>query len=356
MHNPIENILTTMKKLILIFTTVCFASLSSFSQFSFIHITDLHVSDTIFSIDNHDLDGQYFQCYIKEFANLTPKIAFVAASGDISNVGNLAKKGMYPTITQYLFPPDLTNPDNGAYFIDSAQSIPIYFTPGNHDYFKEFKLFPKSEENLNYYAKYLAPDMDYSVATDIAVIVFLQSGSDGSLLNDENPVNPEGKGISNEQCAWLRNILRTNISKRKIVIMHHPPVNAVGTSFDGAPYTGSIRDATDGSILHNRTNFLNICDSNKVDIVLCGHIHQNVVANRKGDVVSENWSGGTRYIQTAAAINRSFRIITVDSNFVKVSTPLLSCNEIADVVKLKNSLKISTFLNPVNCKLIVDCN
>ena len=75
-----------MKKQILLFTTICIATLSSFAQFSFVHISDMHVSNT--PAPNSDTNAQYFKCAIKEFANLNPKPSFVIASGDISDVGN----------------------------------------------------------------------------------------------------------------------------------------------------------------------------------------------------------------------------------------------------------------------------
>jgi hypothetical protein len=92
-----------------------------------------------------------------------------------------------------------------------------------------------------------------------------------------------------------------------------------------------------------------------VDVVLAGHEHQNVVANRKGDTISENWPNGTRYVQTAAMFNRSYRIITVDSTFVTVSPPMRSCRS-TGVNELSNSLNISVFPNPALDKITIECN
>jgi 3',5'-cyclic AMP phosphodiesterase CpdA len=125
-----------MKKQILLFATACIAIMSSFAQFSFIHISDMHVSNT--PAPNSDTNAQYFQCSLKEFAKFNPKPAFVIATGDISDVGNQQPNGMYPMITQHLFPPAISNPAAGAYFIDSAKIIPVYFTPGNHEYWVAF--------------------------------------------------------------------------------------------------------------------------------------------------------------------------------------------------------------------------
>ena len=133
-------------------------------------------------------------------------------------------------------------------------------------------------------------------------------------------------------------------------------MNAIGKNSDGTPFTGEVLDTADNSILNNRTNFLNICDSNHVDVVLNGHEHQNVVANRKGDTVGENWPDGTRYVQTAAAFNRSYRIITVDPLFVTVSRPMRSCSAIYGMNEPGNTPEISVFPNPATDKLTIECN
>jgi predicted MPP superfamily phosphohydrolase len=340
-----------MKKQFLLLAAVCFTSFSSLAQFTFVDISDMHVSNIPFQ--NSDTNAQYFQCYIEEFANLTPKPAFVIVSGDISNVGNQTPDGIYPLVTQYLYPPSQTNPGIGQYFIDSAKTIPVYFTPGNHEYWEELVSPPPSSDTLTYYKKFLTPDTDYTITTSLAVLVFLRSGSDvyGS------PTNVEGNGLTLAQCAYLRSMLSANSSKRKIIVMHHPAVNAVGTNSDGTPFTGPISDPADNSIVNNRTTFLNICDSNQVDIVLNGHEHQNVVANRNGYVINENClDSNTRYIQTAAAFNRSYRIITVNPTVINVSAPLLSCNAFAGINEISNSLNISVYPNPVNDKLTIECS
>jgi 3',5'-cyclic AMP phosphodiesterase CpdA len=344
-----------MKKQILLFAIAFAATLSSFSQFTFVHLSDMHVSSIATS--NSDTNAQYFKCAINEFRSLHPKPAFMVVTGDISDMGNVGPDGMYPVITQHLFPPALTNPGIGAYHIDSAMTIPIYFTPGNHEYWTGISPngTPISNDTLTYYINDITPDTDYVISTNTAVIVVLRSGSDCPYTIPPDPANIEGTGLTDAQISWLRNMLILNSSKRKIIAFHHPGVNAMGTNSDGTPYTGVINDTADNSILNNRTNFLNICDSNHVDVVLNGHEHQNVVANRKGDTISENWPNGTRYVQTAAAFNRSYRIITVDPAFVTVSRPLRSCNTIFGVNEPGNSTKISVFPNPATNKVTIEC-
>ncbi|MEI6457083.1 MAG: metallophosphoesterase [bacterium] len=337
-----------MKKKILLFATICIPALSSFAQFTFIHLSDMHVSGIPFQ--DSDTNAQYFRCYIKEFEKLDPKPAFVAVSGDVSNVGNQTPDGMYPVVTQYMFPPTLTNPGIGDYFIDSAKTIPIYFVPGNHEYWIALANPPVSNDTLTYYKKFLIPDTDYAITNDLAVIVFLRSGSDSTITAS----NKKGRGLSNDQITFLRDILQLHSQKRKIIVMHHPAVNAIGTNSDGTPFTGVIDSPEDCSIANNRTTFLNICDSNHVDVVLDGHEHQNVVADRAGHVISENGLDSTRYVQTAAAFNRSYRIITVDLSYVTVSPPMRSCTN-TGVEELNNPLNLSVFPNPVTDRLTIKC-
>jgi 3',5'-cyclic AMP phosphodiesterase CpdA len=338
-----------MKKQLLLAAAIYFAALNSFAQFTFIHLSDMHVSNIPF--EDSDTNAQYFRCYSKEFAALTPKPAFVAVSGDVSNVGNEAPDGMYPTVTRYLFPHTLTNPGIGDYFIDSARTIPIFFVPGNHEYWVALVNPPVSNDSLPYYQNYITPDKDYAITNDLAVIVFLRSGSDSTIT----PENKKGKGLSDQQCSFLRNTLSINSAKRKIIVMHHPAVNAVGTNSDGTPFTGVINGPDDCSIANNRTTFLNICDSNHVDVVLDGHEHQNVVANRSGQVINENGSDSTRYVQTAAAFNRSYRIITVDPSYVTVSAPMRSCST-TGVPEANHPSGLSVFPNPAMDKVTIQCN
>jgi len=75
-----------MKKQVLLFVTVCIATLSSFAQFSFVHISDMHVSTTPSA--NSDTNEQYFQCAIKEFANLNGRNAGLSIKDRFSRNGN----------------------------------------------------------------------------------------------------------------------------------------------------------------------------------------------------------------------------------------------------------------------------
>ena len=292
------------------------------AQFNFVHITDLHVADS-YCAGDYDLDGEMFILLRNEINNLLPKPAFVVATGDISHVGGSGTDGMYAAITDHLYPSNVTNPGAGDFFIDSLQTIPIYFTPGNHD-FRTGNIPPLSDENLTEYLNIICSSSDYFITYQNAVIICMNSGYDDlrSLFDDTNYMSPEGSGFTDNQCTWLRTVLGYYSTHKKIIAMHHPTVNKVGVWCDGTPFTGTILDHEDGSIKHNRTTLLDICDTNNVDIILAGHAHQNVVVNRFGQTVNENWADSTRYIQTGAALYGCYRIINVNSSSVTVSTPI----------------------------------
>src|SRR3989337_1251223 len=77
-------------------------------QFSFVHVSDIHVSNVVSLVNNCDTGGHIFSQMLANISDLNPKPDFVVASGDISNIGN-SGDGMYTTLTQYLFPYPLTN-------------------------------------------------------------------------------------------------------------------------------------------------------------------------------------------------------------------------------------------------------
>jgi 3',5'-cyclic AMP phosphodiesterase CpdA len=318
------------------------------APFTFVHISDLHVSTVTSAVNACDLNGEEAKCYLQTFNALNPKPAFILATGDISNIGasTAVTGGMYSALTQYLYPKSLNYPAPGALFIDSAQTIPMYFAPGNHDYYTTL-LPPGTLTQLNSlpnYAQQIAPDTDYAVTTDISVILFMRSGWDISYLIS---TDPKGSGFTQQQLDWISTQLSLNSNKRKMLVMHHPPANYNGTGCSTAPHN-AIVDSSSASFYVNRTEFLNLMDSFHVDVVLAGHSHQNVVVDREGNMVDDNCNTcGTRYVQTGPAFGGCYRSITVDSSFVTVSAPLVSCAP-AGLQNMDDELDMSVYPDPSN--------
>ncbi len=251
--------------------TLC--SVGQSSSFTFIHLSDLHVSTVPSAVNQCDLNGAKAQCYLQTFAGMEPKPAFILCTGDISNIGNstAVPGGMYTALTQYLYPHGLMYPGVGSLFIDSAQTIPIYLAPGNHEYYTTLTSFSIATETLPLldsipnYVQNIGPDSDYAISTDISVILFMRSGHDVSYLIS---TDPKGSGYTDAQISWMRSVLAQNQNKRKIVVMHHPPSDAGGYSCGIATFSGNGTDSS-SSFYYNRDAFLNICDSFHVDLVTC---------------------------------------------------------------------------------------
>lgn len=338
-----------MKKILLTAISIAllnFCSKAQTAPFTFVHISDLHVSTVTSSVNTCDLNGAEAQCYLSEFAQLSPKPAYILATGDISNIGNSSavSGGMYTALTQYLYPSNLTNPGVGALHIDQAQTIPIYFAPGNHDYYTTL-LPPGTLTQLNTlpnYARYIAPDSDYAVVTPISVTLFVRSGWDISYLIS---LDPKASGLTDAQCNWIRSELAANSTKRKIIVMHHPAANYTGTNCDASAHS-AIADSATATMYVNRTTFLNICDSNHVDVVLAGHSHQNVVVDRAGMQVADNCTTcGTRFVQTGPAFAGCYRVITVDSSFVSVGAAQRACAATA-IQDIENEIEFKLYPDP----------
>ena len=347
-----------MKKVYLsiIATILCGCTLlAQSSSFSFIHLSDLHVSTVSSAVNSCDVNGVKAQCYLHTFATMSPKPAFILGTGDISNIGNstAVPGGMYSALTQYLYPHNLLYPRPGQLFIDSAKTIPIYLAPGNHEYYTSLTSISFTTftlpllDSIPNFVKNIGPDSDYAVSTPISVILFMRSGHD---ISYQIAIDPKGSGYTIDQIDWMRSVLMANQNKRKIIVMHHPPADTAGHACGTATFSGNGNDSS-SSFYYNRLGFLNLCDSFNVDLVLCGHVHQNSVCDRRGHKIDENCTNcGTRYVQTGPAFAGCYRIITVDSSFISVSQPMLSCDSaaVSGITPLNDDLELSAYPDPSN--------
>lgn len=317
-----------MKKLLVIISAlVLFNSVSlAHDPYYFIHITDPHIADS-WCPGSYDRDGEVFAELINVFRKLDPKPDFIIASGDISHEGAKSPDGMYPQgLTRHLYQHGNPSPPGSAkYYIDSNYKIPIYFTPGNHDYrisnIPDLSLNCPFDPDLEYYRYHLEDDRDYYVIHKDLLLLLMDSGHDRTC--DYAFWMPEGSGFSDDQMSWMENYFYLLGSLKKVIVMHHPPANALGIDWDGGAHSPEPIDVTDGSISTNRPGFLDLCDDYDVKIVCSGHIHQYVVCDENGNVIDENCtSKGTRYVQTANAYAGCYRKIWVNGSSVNVSDPL----------------------------------
>ena len=102
---------------------------------------------------------------------------------------------------------------------------------------------------------------------------------------------------------------------KKIIFMHHPVIN------------GKFLNRWNTEVIsQNREQFMDICDTYGVDLVLTGHTHENKIYMRSDD--GENYEGQiapikceeTLYVQTMdSKVNRAYRNITISGNDIWIS-------------------------------------
>lgn len=219
-------------------------------DFYFVHITDTHII-------NKDLDGGTSKKrlldilgYILSFKD---KPAFIVATGDNVDWGGSSSSGKdnYEALVSCLYKKE------DQFYADSSFSIPIYFTPGNHDYLWE--------TNLDNYHDYIREEDRYVVSYGDVSLFFMDSGSN-YIIEPEDWILILGSGLYDEDINWLENELINCESSHKIVLMHHP---AVGDRTK----LGRMQEV----IARNRLEFIDLCERHDVELVLTGHTHNSRV-------------------------------------------------------------------------------
>jgi hypothetical protein len=147
---------------------------------------------------------------------------------------------------------------------DQFKSIPLFPSPGNHDYagagyqstnslttnFPYFSIFsvPQNAE-----AGGVASNTPKYYSYNYGNIHFISLDSYGALNNSSSPMY-----------QWLNNDLAANSQRWTVVYFHH------------APYAlGSSNSNTGVELIDMRTNIIPLLESYHVDLVLAGHSHSN---------------------------------------------------------------------------------
>jgi 3',5'-cyclic AMP phosphodiesterase CpdA len=133
----------------------------------------------------------------------------------------------------------------------------------------------------------------YSKTMDGVHIIVLDSQSPGKVTG----------ALEGEQLDWLEKQL-SNHTEPTIIALHHPP-------FKLPLPNGGSHTVFD---LEDMERFNNIVKSSNVDAVLCGHLHQSLIAHR----------GGVHYVIGCAALSEVFfgmdEYMTYDSSGFTVYT------------------------------------
>lgn len=235
---------------------------SNADGYYFVQITDTHVTHKQY--DKYEVYKQNFQRVLKEINSFKDKPAFVVLTGDCVEWGGSDKTGEnnYQTLVSCLYK------NNNQLFVDPDFTIPLYTTPGNHDYIPENSL-------INYYT-YLNSNNRYIKEIGPVSLFFMDSGSN-YYLEPWDWTRVLGAGLFDGDINWLEKKLENSDHlPLKIILMHHPAVNerdSFGVMFD--------------VIARNREAFIDLCENYDVDLVLTGHTHSSIVYDGNENIYND---------------------------------------------------------------------
>ncbi|HEC81146.1 MAG TPA: hypothetical protein ENI42_01800, partial [Thermoplasmatales archaeon] len=309
LRKTVNTLVVTMIFITINFTTVLGTELrddthtvdESTNSFYFIQLTDTHVISKMF--DKKEVYKNRLKTVLNHILSFTKKPAFIVITGDLVEWGS----GLGGILNYKAFKECFHEKENQLY-ADPNYNIPVYTTPGNHDYFWGRTL-------LNYHRlidnKHIWENDRYTITFEDTTLFFLDSGHN-ELNYEAKPLDwiyVLGSGLSIKDLEWLDESLNSCESKHKIILMHHPAVN--WGKYD--------------VISHNREPFISICEGYNVDLVLAGHTHAARVFESDGtfypnDVLPLNCSlYPTLYVQTdAIKEGYYYRNITISGDTVWV--------------------------------------
>ncbi len=215
-------------------------------DFYFVQLTDTHVMHKLF--DRNEKSKKRLNTVLEKILSFENKPEFIVITGDLCEWGN-NPLGALNSIT---FANCFYKKDDQLY-ADENFTIPVYTTPGNHDY-----LFNR---DLRSYHKYIdknhvEEEDRYIVNYGNISLFFMDSGptyySNLSILFEWH-----GQGLYDNDIEWLEEGLSQCQSKHKIVLMHHPAAGEKGDTF-----------------ILNRDVFVELCKTYDVELVLAGHTHR----------------------------------------------------------------------------------
>jgi len=212
-------------------------------DFSFIHITDLHVGDPRgFSESIWKTIGlKSIKRCIHEINLLKPD--FVIISGDL--------------VYGQLYPFEYSKEYKICYEMIQMFDVPTYLCPGNHDGYRR----PR-EDGLKFWTEYFGPhyySFNYGNYHFQAVNSYDLPAS-RRLCLFFIPLN-WGGSIQDEQFQWIENDLVENKGDLNFMFIHHNPL------------WETKQDSLVGRSYKNREQLLSLIEQNNVDMVLAGHVH-----------------------------------------------------------------------------------
>ena len=230
-------------------------SLKNNDDYYFVHLTDTHIRHRLFDI--YGTTKERLTTVIEHAVSFENKPAFIVITGDLTE---WAGSGISGALNSIAFASCFNENDNQL-FADANFTIPVYTTPGNHDYCYN--------RNLKNYHRFIDKNHigvkdRYNITYGDITLFFMDSGPN-YYLNPLTWTDICGDGLYDCDINWLEDELSSCTSAKKIVLMHHPAINRRKNGRMG------------GVIIRNREEFIELCNTNNVDIVLAGHTHNSRV-------------------------------------------------------------------------------
>ena len=216
-------------------------------DFSFVHITDLHVGDPRGFLENfkETIGYKSIKRCISEINLIHPD--FVIISGDL--------------VFGQLYPFEYKKEYEICYEMIQLFDVPTFLVPGNHDGYRRFR-----EDGLKFWNEYFGP-FNYSFDFGNYHFIGVNSYEMPPILRLSFlfvALN-WGGSISDRQLDFIEKDLKATNSNMTFMFMHHNPIwETKDESFIRYGYK-------------NRLNLLNLIEQYSVDMVLAGHVHVDTV-------------------------------------------------------------------------------
>jgi 3',5'-cyclic AMP phosphodiesterase CpdA len=206
---------------------------------TFVHLTDLHISDPGLNDDHlHSDTSANMAAILKEVKRLAPAPAFIVASGDLTNHGDAAS---YVQLRRLLKAAEI--------------DVPLLVALGNHD------------NRQGFYQGFLGQEASAQPYDHDAVIAGVHV-----IVIDSSVPNRIGGGFEPGQVDWLKARLDDHPELPKLIVSHHPPA----LEEDDLDMEWESLTCADTLLLRDLLKGRNILG------ILSGHIHYDRVTNWYG--------------------------------------------------------------------------
>jgi 3',5'-cyclic AMP phosphodiesterase CpdA len=210
------------------------------SPVTFVHLTDLHISDSALNDTHlHSDTSANLTAILQELKRLEPTPAFIVASGDLTNHGDAASYARLKTLIE-----------------ETGIAAPLLVGLGNHD------------SRDGFYRGFLGQDNPETKPYDHDAVI---AGVHIIVLDSSVP-NWIGGGFEEGQLEWLEGRLDQHPDLPKLIVSHHPP------ALEEDDLTMEWESLTCADTLRLR----DLLKGRNILGILSGHIHYDRVTNWYG--------------------------------------------------------------------------